>query len=211
MRRGGRPVATRSGLMRARRHRDRVARGVGLLRRKREALVAELFHLARPAIDARAQIRERAQLAYDALLEATAVRGRNELEALGWPLREPLVEVRAARVWGLPVAELVRKPPLVRTVAARGSAPGSAGPAAAEAARRFELLADLLLEAAPQEILIRRLGDALVRTSRQVNVLEQRVAPEAEWRIAAIRQALQDREREEHVRLRHLRRRRGSS
>ena len=39
-------------LVRARRELDRVKRGIGLTRRKREALVAELFRLARPAVDA---------------------------------------------------------------------------------------------------------------------------------------------------------------
>ena len=47
---------TRMNLLRAARRLGQVTRGVGLLRRKREALVTELFKLARPAADARALI-----------------------------------------------------------------------------------------------------------------------------------------------------------
>jgi V/A-type H+-transporting ATPase subunit D len=78
----------------------------------------------------------------------------------------------------------------------------------ARAAREFEALAELLLEAAPQEMLIRRLGDALARTSRQVNTLERRLAPGLTEQLGTVRQALEEREREEHLRLKHLRKRR---
>ena len=52
------------------------------------------------------------------------------------------------------------------------------------------------------------LGAALARTSRQLHTLEHKVAPALRDRIAAIGRALDEREREEHTRLRQLRRRR---
>lgn len=197
-------ATTRSELARLRRRRDRISKGVGLLRRKREALVGELFRIARPAIDARVQMTERANAAYGTLVDAMAVHGQEGLEALGWPVREPLLEIRAAQVWGLPVAEVVDRPVLARTLAASGTAPGSIGPAAAETVTQFERLAETLLDAAARESLLRRLGDALMRTSRQVNMLEQRLAPRTKSQIATIQQRLDESEREDHVRLRRL-------
>jgi len=82
------------------------------------------------------------------------------------------------------------------------------GPAAEETASRFETLIDLLLQAAPHELLMRRLGEALSQTSRQVNTLERRVSPGLEHQIATTRRTLDEREREEHLRLRHLLKRR---
>jgi len=51
---GGRPAPTRQNLLALERRLHHVAKGTALLRRKREALVAELFRLARPAVSARA-------------------------------------------------------------------------------------------------------------------------------------------------------------
>lgn len=195
---------TRMNLLRAARRLTRVRKGVELLRRKREALVAELFKLARPAADARAQIGRETQRAYPALLRALATHGRAGLRALAWPGRDLVVDVEAGSVWGIAVSTIVDRPLLARTLAARGTAPGSTGPAAAAATARFEALVELLLDAAPREMLLRRLGEALSQTSRQVNTLEQRLAPGLESQMHRVRGALDEREREERLRLRHL-------
>jgi V/A-type H+/Na+-transporting ATPase subunit D len=208
MRATGRIAPTRMNLLRAKRRLGYVLRGTELLRRKREALVAEVFRLARPAADARKLIAERASAAYPPLLSALAVHGDLGVRSLGWPLREVEVEMTVGHVWGISVSQIGSRPPLRRTLDARGTAPGATGPAAAEAARQFEELVDLLLDAAPREMLIRRLGEALGRTSRQVSTLENRVSPELRADIAAVQGRLQEREREEQFRLKRLLKRR---
>lgn len=196
-------AATRLMLLRTQRRLGRVEKGSSILRRKREALVTQLFTHARPATDTRERIADQAAGAYHALLAALASHGASGLRALSWPVRELRVEIRHAQVWGIPVADIVDRPPVGRTLAARGTAPGSA-PAAAEAAREFEGLAELLLEAAPREALIRRLAEALAQTSRQVNTLERRLAPSLREQVSAIRRTLEEREREDRARLKHL-------
>lgn len=198
---------TRMNLLRATRRLGHVTRGVGLLRRKREALVTELFKLARPAADARAHIADASTRAYPLLLAALVTHGRTGLRALGWPGRMLEVEVEGGSLWGIVVSRIAARPTLMRTLAARGTAPGSTGPAAAAAASAFERLADLLLEAAPREMLIRRLGEALAQTSRQVNTLERRLAPALRTAVIGIRRTLDEREREERLRLKQLKRR----
>jgi V/A-type H+-transporting ATPase subunit D len=199
-----RVAATRLNLLRTVRRLDRVTKGVQLLRKKREALVSELFKLARPAADARAQIAAGARAAYPTLLDALALHGRSALAAIAWPARELSVDITAGLVWGIPVSAITARPALARTLAARGTAPGSTGPAAAGAALAFERLADLLLDAAPREMLIRRLGDAVARASRQVNTLERRLAPSLADAVVVVRRALEEREREEGYRIRRL-------
>jgi len=191
-------------LLRASRRLERVTRGVGLLRRKREALVSELFRLARPAADARAEITTAARRAYPALLGALGLHGRTGLRAIAWPARDFTVEVEPGSVWGIVVSRITGRPPLVRTMAARAAAPGLTGPAAVRATLDFERLADLLLDAAPREMLIRRLGEALAQTSRQVNTLEQRLAPALRTQVTGMRRTLDEREREERLRLKRL-------
>lgn len=199
---------TRQNLIRSRRRLERVAKGVGLLRRKREALVAELFRIARPAADLRAAIVVRAASAYPALLAGLAGEGSTGLRVIAWPGRTVDVEVRPAQVWGIPISEIMQRPAIQRTVAARGTPPGSTGTGPVTAATEFEHLVELLLDAANREMLLRRLGEAVSLTSRQVNTLERRVGPDLEARITRIRRALDEREREEHLRLSRMLRQR---
>jgi V/A-type H+-transporting ATPase subunit D len=198
---------TRLNLLRAERRLERVRKGAALLRRKREALVTELFALARPAAGARKLIEDGARRGYDALLSALAVHGRAGIQAASWPERDLRVEIRSAQIWGIAVANITSRPPLRRTAGARGLAPGPIGPATMIAADEFERLTEMLLDAATREMLIRRLGEALAQASRQVHTLERRLAPDLLTQMATVRRTLEEREREEHLRLKHLTRR----
>jgi H(+)-transporting ATP synthase subunit D len=207
-----RPAATRQNLLALQRRLDRIDKGTGLLRRKREALAAELFRLARPAASARVSIAARAAAAYPVLVRALAREAAFGLRAIGWPARDLKVGIRSTQVWGIAVAEILDRPPIRRTLEARGVAPPATTGAAQEATTAFEDLAELLLDAANREALLRRLGEALARTSRQVNTLERRLGPALRADLSAIRRTLDEREREEHLRLgRLLRSREGSA
>ncbi|HEY8258861.1 MAG TPA: V-type ATP synthase subunit D [Gemmatimonadales bacterium] len=199
-----RPTATRQNLTLLQRRLERVAKGAGLLRRKREALVAELFRLARPAATARVTIHDRAARAYPALLRALAHEGADGLRALGWPSRDLRIEIRSSQVWGIAVSEILAQPSIRRTAEARGVPPATESGAADEATTAFEELAELLLDAANRETLLRRLGEAVARTSRQVNTLERRLQPALRTALTTVRRTLDEREREEHLRLARL-------
>jgi H(+)-transporting ATP synthase subunit D len=203
----GRGPATRQNLLGLQRRLERVAKGAALLRRKREALVTELFRLAKPAAAARVSISERAMTAYPVLLEALGREGYAGLRAIAWPDRDLTVEVRPGQVWGIPVSEIVGRPPLRRSLSTRGTSPAWTSSAASGAATAFETLTELLLDAAGREALLRRLGEALSSTSRQVNTLERRVDPALRGQLGHIRRTLDEREREEHLRLGRLLRR----
>lgn len=196
---------TRAALLQARRLSDRVERGAALLRRKREALVRALMPLARPAAEARRAIAEAAAAAYRAELDALAEHGAGGVAATGWPARAIDVDIDVERVWGLAVPALQVATAVERDLAARGTAPGPTGPALFEAANRFEALIAQLLEGVAREARVRALGDALARTSRQLHTLEQRVVPELDTQIASTMRALDERDREDQARLRHLR------
>ena len=198
------PPTTRSNVVRLRRRLEQVKKGAALLRKKRESLVAELFARAKPAVDSRRAIEQRALAGYRALLDALASRGAADLTALGWPSREVRVELTPLEVWGLKAVELDHSPSLARSVAARGGPPGHGDVASQTAALEFERLVELLLEVAPKELLMRRLGQALARATRLVNTLEQRVAVSLTRDVAGMRRTLDEREREEHLRLKRV-------
>ena len=204
MTRGTLLSATRAGALRYARRLDQVRRGATLLKRKRQSLVEELFRRARIAIDSREAIDAQALRAWRSLLHALSSSASDGLSPFGWPTREIDVELTAHQVWGLHAARLTRRPPLVRSLAARGVLPDPGAAASHDAAREFERLLELLIDAAPQEQAVRRLGEALSRTTRLVNTLEQRVVVRLAADLAVIRRTLAEREREEHLRIKHL-------
>ena len=195
---------TRASLLGARRRLVRVLKGASLTRRKREALVAELFKLARPAVDVRQRLADSANEAAESLVNALAMHGLTGLSAMTWPSGDPRVEIRPAQVWGLAVSDVIERPTLQRTLDARGLAPGEVGYAVEDAARRYEAFAELLIEAAPREQRVRRLSDAVATTSRRLRTLEQRIAPSLQTQIVSVRRDLDEREREERLRLQRL-------
>lgn len=207
----GRPriAATRSALLAARAQLGRVRSGAFVLRRKRRALVTELFRLARPAVDQRAEITRQLEHAYTALLDALA-EGHQSLTDLGVPERRIEVELTPTHLWGIAVADVERTAPVRRTLEARGTPPGSTSRAVVIASDRFESALELLIAAAPAEMRVARLADAVARTAQQLHVLEERVEPELVGAIAGTRRTLEEREREEHHRLKRLLERRRS-
>lgn len=199
-----RAPATRSTLLRHRRRLGQVQRGTQLLRRRRQALVNELLSRAHAAVQSREALDAEARQAWQALWMALASQSRAGLTPLGWPTREVQVDLTVVDLWGVTVVQLGESPRVARSLAARGVLPGPDEAGSQEAAGRFEALVERLLAVAPEEHVMRRLGQALARTTRLVNTLEQRVATGLERDITAIEGTLDEREREEHLRIKRL-------
>jgi V/A-type H+-transporting ATPase subunit D len=123
---------------------------------------------------------------------------------MGWPARRLEVELGTRETWGIATGIVQRLTPVRRTYVTRGQAPGLTGPAAGVATGEFETMIELLLDSASTELLLRRLAEELRRTSRQVNALERRVAPALAGEVRRLRELLEEREREDHIRLKHL-------
>jgi V/A-type H+-transporting ATPase subunit D len=98
----------------------------------------------------------------------------------------------------------VSAPRLVRAVDARGASPSSWGLVGAEAARRHEEALDVLLEIASRELYVEALGEEIQDTTRRINALEQLVAPRLQAEAHRIALALEERAREETVRLKRF-------
>lgn len=200
-------VPTRSNLLRARGQLERVRRGADAVSRKRQALVSHLFRLARPAMDTRTEIARRTNEAAAALLDALGEEGLHALRALGLPQGAVEVQVEPAQIWGVPVADVAAATRVRRTLDARGTPPGSTSREAVAATDAFEALVDLLIASAAGEVRVARLAAAVSSTSQQLRMLRERVEPRLVSQIAGVARTLEEREREEHLRLKHLQRR----
>jgi V/A-type H+-transporting ATPase subunit D len=73
------------------------------------------------------------------------------------------------------------------------------------ALERFEQILASMLEIAAYESRLKRLGEEVVRVTRRIRVLEERVMPELGRQVRGIAQFLGERERESSFRLKRFR------
>ena len=200
-----RTPTTRMGLLEVRGRTVIASKGARLLRAKREVLAAELWKLMRDVLAGRARLDEVLREAVKALGLARALDGEEALASLAQSAgREVPLQVSVRRVWGVPTPS-VSAPPLVRAADERGSAPTSFGLSGAEAARRHEEALEVLLRIASRELHLARLGEEIQATSRRINALEQLVLPALAAESGRIGAALEERDREDVVRLKRFR------
>jgi V/A-type H+-transporting ATPase subunit D len=93
----------------------------------------------------------------------------------------------------------------VRAAWERGCSPASFSPSAAEAARRHEEALEILLRIATRELHLARLGEEVQATSRRINALEQLLLPQLDAEARRVAGALDERDREDAVRLKRFR------
>lgn len=178
--------------------------GVDLLKRKRDALVADFFNIVRRALAAREKLTRSAQESYALLGLAKAVEGREALEAaaLADPRRlEVAIETR--NIWGTRIPTIASDE-VRRTLLARGYDPAAVTARTVESADRFEEVMAAVLEVASTEVTLRKIGEEIKKTTRRVNALEQVVIPRIRGEIRYIRDVLEQRAREDVFRLKRI-------
>jgi V/A-type H+-transporting ATPase subunit D len=195
---------TRSELL-SRRAQIRLARqGADLLRGKREALVREFLSELQRFVDTREALAKELANAKQSLMRALAVDGPEAVASAGFASRRSIeLQTTMRSIWGTKIVE-VATDYVPRTSEERGFSAAAASARIDETAERFEAALELLLRAAPLDRKLARLAEEIRRTSRRVNALEQRMLPSLEEQVLYIRGVLDQREREDVLRLKHL-------
>ena len=180
---------TRMNLLQRRGQLRLAQKGVDLLKKKRDALVAEFFGLVREAMEARKALDQAAKEAYAALLLAQAFDGPEVVAgaALGVPPLEG-VEAEVENVWG-------SKVPRLKATFPDGALLSPVGTPAytLEASRAFRRYAEALIRVANTETRLKKIGEEIKKTTRRVNALEQVVIPGIRAQIRFIQQVLEQR------------------
>lgn len=203
-----RAPTTRMGLLEVRARAAIAAKGTRLLRAKRDVLAGEIWRLMGEVLAGRARLDDVLREAVKALGLAKALDGEEALESLALAAgRDVALRVTLRRVWGVATPS-VSAPPLVRPADRRGTSPTSWSASGAAAARRHEEALDVLLGIATRELHLARLGEEVQQTSRRINALEQLLVPSLEAEAARVEAALDERSREDQVRLKRVRRKR---
>ena len=195
---------TRMNLLQRKQQARIAGQGVDLLKRKRDALVADFFNIVRQSLAARERLTKAAGEAYILLALAKAWEGRESLEAAAMAdRREVLVDIEGRNVWGTKIPEVAMKE-VRRTLMGRGHNPATTSARTVESAANFEEVVAAILEVAATEIRLRKIGEEIKKTTRRVNALEQVVIPRLRGEIRFITAVLEQRAREDVFRLKRI-------
>ncbi len=180
--------------------------GVDLLKKKRDALVKEFFAIVQVLLASRDELESIAHDAYRALMIAKGIDGTKTLNSAALAgKRNVSVEITQKIVWGVEVPEVNKMGlDLRRSMQERGySITGVSGRVDC-VAEKFEVIFNLILDIASVEVHLKRLGQEIKKTGRRVNALEQNLVPNLSAHVTYIKNALEERGREDTFRLKHL-------
>ncbi len=198
---GAKPLPTKIELIRTRRSLQTARRVQKVLDDKREVLLKRLDEVIDQATTAREEIFQPLSDAYLALYDAYLKLGPLRLEGIASntpPIVEVGVNVRRVVDVDIPSLQLTEKN--------IGMTYGFADTNVAvdKASRRMRRVLPSIFRAAEFENAIFRLAKELEKTQRLLNALEYMIIPRYESSIRYIQQTLEEREREEFVRLKHV-------
>jgi V/A-type H+-transporting ATPase subunit D len=195
---------TRSALLEVKKKIKLSKSGYKIMKMKRDGLIIEFFEVLEKAKKMRGSVLSDYDSAMQKIAIARAVDGAIAVKSAAYALKsDPQVKLGSKSIMGLMVprveCELIRTP-----MTERGYGVISTSAYIEEAAHTFEKLLETLLRAAEVEITMRKLLDEIEKTKRRVNALEFKVIPELQEAEAFVEFRLQEMERENTIRLKHL-------
>ena len=178
--------------------------GRDLLREKMDALIREFFRILTTVSDSREELEKISRAADLALLIAQATDDPVTLKSAGFATsRSITVDITGKNIMGVPVP-VIEKKRVSKTMLERGYGVIATSARIDETAERYEEELDLLIKLAETETAMRRLGAEIQLTRRRVNALEQILIPELTSQAKYIKNAIEEREREDLFRLKKV-------
>lgn len=182
-----------------------VANSVGILKARRQALIREFLTTTLPFLRSREELKGAYAKALGELHLSLGMEGGDFMESIVAVTRRELgVEVAERSVMGLKYREVTVQETPVRRPDERGYDYRFTTPHLEEAIYLFETIMAEMVEMAAFESKLKRLGDEILRVTRRIRVLEERVLPPLRERIKAIAQYIGEREREAYYRLKRF-------
>ena len=195
-------LPTKGNLMATKRSRELAQTGYELMDRKRNILVRELMEMMDTASSVQSRIDTVFQEAYAAMARANIELGLCDHIAEAVSVDDSL-EVRWRSVMGVELPHIPGSSPAPRPEY------GLSGTSSAldEAYIKFHQVKELIRQMAEIENAIYRLAQAIKKTQKRANALKNIVIPNFDSTIRFITEALEEKEREEFVRLKVIKRR----
>jgi V/A-type H+-transporting ATPase subunit D len=178
--------------------------GKDLLREKMDVLIREFFHIMESVSKSRDELEIVADTAQRSLLTALAVDDSVTLKSASFATRRGLsLDIKGKNVMGIAVP-VIEKKRVSKSVLERGYSIIGVSGRIDEAAEKFEMELDLIIELSETETSLKRLGGEIQITRRRVNALEQIMIPELKKQAKYIKNAIDEREREDLFRLKKV-------
>ena len=197
---------TRTNLLLLKEKSRSVQNSNGILKARRQALIRELLAATAPFFASRDTVQATYGQAIRELALALALEGGEMLHSLvAVAERDVGLEVSERRVMGLRYREVSVGATLLRPLEERGYDYRTTTPRLEEALQHFEEILQAMLEIAAFESKLKRLSREVVRVTRRIRVLEERVLPELQQQVKTIARFLGERERESTFRLKRFR------
>ena len=195
---------TRMELMRKKAQIKLAEQGRDLLREKMDALIQEFFKILNTVSNSRDELEGVSKEADLALMIAQAVDDPVTLKSASFATRRSItVDITGKNIMGVPVP-VIEKKRISKSMLERGYGIISTSGRIDETAERFEAELDLLIQLAETETAMRRLGSEIQKNRRRVNALEQILIPELKSQAKYIKNAIEEREREDLFRLKKV-------
>lgn len=194
--------ATRTNLLLLKERRQAVLNCTGILKGRRQALIKKFLEVGRPLLASREETRDRYGRAIEELQQSIGREGEDYIESLALISERHLgVKVVEMNLLGLRYRDLEEAESASRSLVERGYDYPATTTHLEETMQLFETLVEEMLAMARYEGMFRRLGEELLRITRRIRVLEERVMPGLNSEIRVITQYLAERERESFYRL----------
>ena len=195
---------TRMELMRMKAQIRLAEQGRDLLRQKMDALIQEFFRILSTVSESRDELEQVSRAADLALMIAEAVDDPVTLRSASFATRRSItVDISGKNIMGVPVP-VIEKKRVSKNMLERGYGIITTSARIDETAERYELELDLLIKLAEIETAMRRLGTEIQMNRRRVNALEQILIPELKSQAKYIKNAIEEREREDLFRLKKV-------
>lgn len=196
---------TRSELLKRKANRSLADQGMNLLKRKRDALLAEFM----PIIDETMRLslrleRVTADAQFDLAMAKAKDGGPTVRSASYAAMGDIMVDITGTHVMGVPIPVIRKGQSSMRNALKRGYGITGVSSRVDAAAEKFEEIIDVIIESADIETRLRRLGEELRKTNRRVNALENIVIPDYDEQIKFIQMSLEERAREDIFRLKKV-------
>ncbi len=195
---------TRSVLLDLKRRTKLSQSGYKILKMKRDGLIIEFFEVLEKARQMRAGVASDFQSAMKKITIAEAVEGEVRVRGAAYSLKlYPSVEITSKSIMGMALPR-VSATDVHTDLLHKGYGVLSTSAYIEDAAEAFEKLLDTLIRAAEVETTMKKMLDEIEKTKRRVNALEFKIIPELEDAQKFVKSRLEEMERENTTRLKHL-------
>ncbi len=182
-----------------------VVNSIGILKARRQALIREFLNTTMPFLRSRREIRKTYGKAIEELKLSIGHEGNDCIGSIVAVSKRDLgIEITEKSIWGLKYRDVVAHETPVRSPEERRYDYISTTPHLDECIHRFESIVGTMLEIATFESKLKRLGDEILRITRRIRVLEERIQPDLRLQIKTISQYIGEREREAYYRLKRF-------